>query len=42
MCNLTNEENKLQARKVLELAIGPEKVLIFGQCGPKKLIWPAR
>ena len=28
--------------EVLKLALGPEKVMIFGQCGPEKLIWPAR
>ena len=24
--------------EVLKLALGPEKVMIFGQCGPEKLI----
>jgi len=33
---------KFRPVKVLKLAIGPEKVLIFGQCDPEKLIWPAR
>jgi len=28
--------------EVLKLALGPEKVSIFGQCGPEKLVWPAR
>jgi len=26
--------------KVMKLAVGSEKILIFGQCGPEKLIWP--
>ena len=45
---LKNEKLKFSPVEVLKLAIRPvkvlktEKVLIFGQCGPKKLIWPAR
>jgi len=27
--------------EVLKLAIGPGKVLIFGQYGPEKLLYPA-
>ena len=27
--------------EVLKLAVGSEKVPIFGQSGPEKLIWPA-
>ena len=28
--------------EVLKLAVGPEKVLIFDQYVPEKLIWPAQ
>jgi len=32
---------KFSPVEVQKLAIGPEKGLIFGKCGPEKLIWPA-
>jgi len=34
-CIVLKDENK-----VMKLAVGSEKILIFGQCGPEKLIWP--
>jgi len=27
--------------EALKLVVGPEKVMIFGQCGPEKVVWPA-
>jgi len=38
---LKNGEKKFRLVEVLKLAIGPEKVVIFGHCGHEKLIWPA-
>jgi len=32
---------KIRLVEVLKFTLGPEKVLIFGQCGPEKLICPA-
>jgi len=36
-----NEKLNFRPAEVLKLDTGPEKVLIFGQHGPEKLIWPA-
>jgi len=36
---LKNE--KIRPVEVPKLAVGPEKGLILGQCGPEKFIWPA-
>ena len=40
--NPENEKKSFRPLEVLKLAVGPEKILIFGQCGPEQLIWSAR
>jgi len=34
-------EKKFRSVEVLKLAVNPEKVLTFGQCGAEKFILPA-
>jgi len=35
-------KKKFRPVEALKLAVGLEKVLIFGHCGPEKFIWSSR